>query len=134
MVKNIKQSDGTLDSIDFNIKTRYLKIYEYSRNDLRYINLESIKIISGEVEKEIAYEIDDLPKECIVNVDSGSYLDNNYRLQSARVPTYLSKELKEKPIESNGWWQSLIIDDYGNNLILNTLNAKYTPNGYGLPE
>ena len=124
--------DGTLDSIDFNIKTRYLKIYEYSRNDLRYINLESMKIISGKVEKEIAYEIDDLPKECIVNVDSGSYLDNNYRLQSARVPTYLSKELKEKPIESNGWWQSLIIDDYGNNLILNPLNAKYTPNGYGM--
>lgn len=124
--------DGEVDVIEFYSKARYIKIYEYSRNDLRYINLESLNIITGIEKEEVFYEINELPKESIVNVNSGSYLDNNYKLSSARVPTYLSDELKEKPIESNGWWQSLIIDDYGNNLILNPLNAKYNQSGYGM--
>lgn len=52
-------------------------------------------------------------------------------LEKAKLPTYL-KEGLEAPIDSNDWWQSAIINQFGNLMSVLPLKAKYSAKGLSL--
>ncbi|HPX20924.1 MAG TPA: hypothetical protein PLK86_05370, partial [Bacilli bacterium] len=61
-----------------------------------------------------------------INVGSGSYRsDEAAELAHPKAPAYIEANLLDKPIPTNGWWTTLITENYGagNGIFLNPLRS-----------
>ncbi|WP_052350552.1 discoidin domain-containing protein [Paenibacillus gorillae] len=77
------------------------------------------------------YTIPSLPTPSAVQVGQGSYLINDIKMPQPKFPTYKSSNINA-PIQSNDWWQSMLIKPFGDYLITLPMKMKYFPQGLGI--
>ena len=116
---------------------RYVRVLCRSKFRDAYIAIKELEIFRQmEDEKDVTHTIPDLPKKEVVSVKNSkaTYNSNDiYFANQARYPEYIEDNLKNKPLASNDWWQSLVINETGNALSLLPLKVKYEPTkGLGL--
>ena len=113
---------------------RYVRIVDYqSATDRRYM-LEGMVVHSQyPTESKIDYDVSLVfPQYEIVETENGSYVTGGTDFPTAKLVTFLDDSLRGKPIPSNDWWQSLLINDKGHNMFLNPLVAKFDSSGLWL--
>lgn len=110
---------------------RYLVIKDYSNPNANVFQLTGIDVHSALPSSgTIDYLIGELPVATTVEVGDASYLqDDPDALQTARGIGYAASTLSGKAIDSNSWWNSLLINNYGHANYLNPLRAKFSSDG-----
>ena len=93
----------------FSIKE--FKVYEYKQGD-----------------SKPSYTIEDLPKSYVASNGKGTYLSNSMYNEKAKLPVYKEDSVKS-PVDSNDWWQSILINKFGNLLSTLPLKTKYSTKG-----
>ncbi|MCL2797343.1 MAG: glycosyl hydrolase [Firmicutes bacterium] len=63
---------------------------------------------------------------------SGSFAAGNMSITRPRGIVNLATNLKNKPVPSTDWWTSLIIKDFGDQLVCNPLLVRYSANGLAI--
>lgn len=137
-----RQTHGGLreQSVYLYDSARYLRIVDYQNGDTlerqggtRFM-LEGMKVHSQYPnEEKIDYDVTlQFPETQTVEGENGSYVTGDVTFPSARLVTYLDESLRGKPIPSNDWWQSLLVNDKGHNLYLNPLVATFDDKGLWL--
>lgn len=121
-------------NIPLKVNAKYIRIYgygSYSNNGFSIKELEVYPYVEGD--EAPAYQIPALPQTQTVQVpgSDASYATNDIRFPQAKAPTYLDDSL-QAPVDSNDWWQSMLIKELGNALSLLPLKAKYETNGLGI--
>lgn len=113
---------------------RYIRIYGYTRvssdGSFELNELQVYEYRSGDA--KTTYEIKDLPEQKVVTKGAGSYVTNNIELQKAKLPVYVDASKVTVPIASNDWWQSALINKFGNLMSLLPLKAKYSTKGLNI--
>lgn len=116
---------------------RFVRVLCRSKYRDGYVAIKELEVFRQmEDEKDVTHTIPDLPKKEVVSVKNSkaTYNSNDiYFANQARYPEYIEDNLKNKPLASNDWWQSLVINETGNALSLLPLKVKYEPTkGLGL--
>lgn len=88
--------------------------------------------IGKEYETEKEPEIETIKAED----GNGTYAMNDITFPMARPPVYMDESIQmpNRPVESNGWWQSIATQELGNNLILLPLRTVYNIYGLNITE
>ncbi len=122
-------------NVQMHVNARYVRVFGYTRvengSGFSICELEIYPYKNGD--PMVTHPIQDLPEMQVVNAKSGkgSYVTNAMYLEKAKLPTYLKEGLKA-PIDSNDWWQSAIINKFGNLMSVLPLKAKYSAKGLSL--
>ena len=121
---------ASLKSIAVYQSGRYLVVKDYSNPSSYSFNLVGITIHSPLPNGEaLDYSIGVLPVSKTVGVGKGSYLTSDPdSLETARGIGYAGANLSGA-IDSNSWWNSLLINNLGHANYLNPLRAKFTSLG-----
>ena len=96
----------------FSIKE--FKVYEYKTGDAKP-----------------TYNIPNLPESYVAANGKGTYLSNSMYNEKAKMPVFKDDSLKS-PIDSNDWWQSILINKFGNTLCTMPFKTKYSTKGLGI--
>lgn len=96
----------------FSIKE--FKVYEYKPGDTRP-----------------TYRIPSLPESYVASNGKGTYLANSMYNEKTKLPVYKDESIKS-PIDSNDWWQSILINRFGNTLCTMPFKTKYSAKGLGI--
>lgn len=119
-------------NVPMHVKGRYVRMYGYSRVESGSgFSINEFQVYSYKAGDAIVnYTIEDLPTLQIEQskTGKGSYVTDAMYYEKAKLPTYL-KEGLTAPIDSNDWWQSSLINKYGNLMSILPLKAKYTSKG-----
>lgn len=129
----IRELHGATRLQEYVIKreTRFIRIKDYSSN-FTYHKIENIVIDSMNPYDEIIdYVIGDLPVINSINVNKGSYAQDDYSFPTARYIAY-DNSSRSGATPSNGIWQSLLINNFGNAMYFYPLRAKYSDLGLGI--
>ncbi len=112
---------------------RYVRIYGYTRvesgSGFAITELKVYDYKNGDEHK--TYNIPDLPQSSVVSNGKGSYLTNSMYNEKAKLPLYKTDNI-DVPIASNDWWQSILINKFGNTLSEMPLKTKYSAKGLGI--
>lgn len=124
-----------LANIPVYVKARYVRMYGYTRvNTSNGFCINELQIYPyREGEEKKVYNIEDLPQLEVKNVEEGegSYVTSAMYLEKAKIPVYKTEDV-EVPIATNDWWQSAIMQKFGNLMCLMPLKAKYSTKGLGI--
>lgn len=136
-----RQTHGNteLQSVYYFGKARYLRVLDYQNagaegaNAERYM-LEGIVVHSqypneGKVDYDTTLAFPSLE---VVETQNGSYVTDDITFPTAKLIANLDDSLRGKPVPSNDWWQSLLINDKGHSMYLNPLTATFTESGLWL--
>ncbi len=111
---------------------RYARVREYSNTSDISFKLRKI-IFKAQVPTQSASDYitgaGQIPRAQTVALGAGSYLTNEPAFPTARNIMYLAENLRNRPVPSNDWWQSLLINNLGHKMYLNPLTAKFTTEG-----
>lgn len=113
---------------------RYLRICDYSNESNIKYQLQAITMHSiYPNDPDISYEIPEFDTSVKTHkVGKGSYVTNDFSLQTARYISGLDDSLRGKPVASNGVYQSLLISPLGNAMYWNPLRTKYSKDGLAI--
>ena len=114
---------------------RYVRVYGYSRvnkNGEGFVlkELEVYPYVSGD--EKVTYTLSELPQTQIVETTKGSYVSNDMQLTMTKTPAYIDEENIKVPIESNDWWQSAMIKEFGNTMSTLPFKTTYSKKGLGI--
>ncbi len=137
-----RQTHGGLEkqSVYLFEEARYLRIIDYQNGDTltrqggtRFM-LEGMRVHSQYPnEEKIDYDVSlAFPEFEILQGKNGSYVTGDVTFPSAKLVTFLDASLRTRPVPSNDWWQSLLINDKGHNMYLNPLVATFDDKGLWL--
>ena len=131
-----RQTHGGLEvqSVYVFENARYIRIVDMqSATDARFM-LEGMVVHSQYPnESKIDYDVTvRFPEYETVETENGSYVTGGTDFPTAKLVTFLDESLRGKPIPSNDWWQSLLINDKGHNMFLNPLVARFDVGGLWL--
>ena len=112
---------------------RYVRMYGYTRVESGSgFSIKEFKVYeykSGDAKP--SYNIPDLPESYVAANGKGTYLSNSMYNEKAKLPVFKDDSLKS-PIDSNDWWQSILINKFGNLLSTMPLKTKYSIKGLGI--
>lgn len=114
---------------------RYVRVYGYTRvengSGFSIYELQVYEYKNGD--PIVTHTIENLPEMKVINSKNGkgSYVTEAMYLEKAKLPTYLKDGLTV-PIDSNDWWQSSLINKFGNLMSILPLKAKYSTKGLSL--
>ncbi len=114
---------------------RYVRVYGYTRvengSGFSVYELEVYPYREGDA--VVTHTIESLPEMQVVSAKNGkgSYVTEAMYLEKAKLPTYLAEGLSV-PVESNDWWQSSLINRFGNLMSTLPLKAQYSTKGLAL--
>lgn len=112
---------------------RYVRMYGYTRVESGSgFSIKEFKVYeykSGDAKP--TYNIPNLPESYVVTNGKGTYLSNSMYNEKAKLPVYKDDSL-QSPIDSNDWWQSILINKFGNLLSTMPLKTKYSTKGLGI--
>lgn len=116
---------------------RYLRIIDYQNTDPDRYMLEGMVVNSqypsSSGEGKINYDVTvAFPEREVIQTENGSYVSGGTDFPTAKLIAYLDDSLRGKPVPSNDWWQSLLINDKGHNMYLNPLTAAFRADGLWL--
>jgi endoglucanase Acf2 len=96
----------------FSIKE--FKVYEYKAGDAKP-----------------THSIPNFPESYVASNGKGTYLANSMYHEKTKLPVYKDDSIKS-PIDSNDWWQSILINKFGNTLCTMPFKTKYSTKGLGI--
>ena len=96
----------------FSIKE--FKVYEYKAGDAKP-----------------TYTIPNLPESYVATNGKGTYLANSMYNEKTKLPVYKDDSI-QSPIDSNDWWQSILINKFGNTLCTMPFKTRYSIKGLGV--
>ncbi len=132
-VCRITNGTGGKKDIPLYANARYVRMMGYGKsatsNGFWVNEFEVYKYVQGEA--KTTYSIPALPQASTVQVGSGSYLTNDLHMPQPKLPQYRDQSI-QTPIESNDWWQSMLITELGNALSTLPLKVKYEKKGLGI--
>jgi endoglucanase Acf2 len=126
--------DTALQHVYYFGETRFLRVLDWQNANAERFQLEGITVHSQyPTEQKIEYDTAlTFPDFQIIETENGSYVTGDLTFPTSKLIAYLDESLREKPVPSNDWWQSLMIDDHGHAMYLNPLVAKFTSEGLAL--
>ncbi len=112
---------------------RYVRVYGYTRVESGSgFSIKELKVYEYKAgEEKPSYNIPKLPESYVVTKGKGSYLTNSMYNEKAKLPVYKDDSVKS-PIDSNDWWQSILINKFGHMLSTMPLKTKYSTKGLGI--
>ena len=129
----------TSENIPIYANARYVRIYgmaSWGNDGIGISELEVYKYRTGEEKK--TYNVESIPEvktEKVKNSDA-SYATDDIRFPMAKPPVDLADNLKmpNKPVASNDWWQTMLITDLGEGLVVLPFRVKHSTKGLGIVE
>ena len=113
---------------------RYVRMLGHSVNKTLGYCVYSMRVYGyPEGAPKPVYTIEELPASYIGTADTGlgTYLANDYAFVQPTYPAYTAEGV-EAPIESNGWWQNMLIYRYSNALCTLPMKMQYSAKGLGI--
>ena len=109
---------------------RYVRMYGYTRVESGSgFSIKEFKVYEyKQGDSKPSYTIEDLPKSYVASNGKGAYLSNSMYNEKAKLPVYKEDSVKS-PVDSNDWWQSILINKFGNLLSTLPLKTKYSTKG-----
>ncbi len=110
---------------------RYVRMYGYTRvENGSGFSIKEFKVYEYKNgDERPTYTIPELPESYIKHYTKGTVISNDMYLEQAKLPVYIDESL-DAPIDSNDWWQSSLINRFGNPM--STLPFKTRFSGQGL--
>lgn len=112
---------------------RYVRMYGYTRVESGSgFSIKELKVYeykSGD--SKPTYDIPNLPESYVASNGKGTYLANSMYNEKAKLPVYKDDSITS-PIDSNDWWQSILINKFGNTLCTMPFKTKYSTKGLGI--
>lgn len=130
--RQIKGYSGEQANVPLYGKGRYIRIYGYTRvntgNGFAINELQVYPYKTGD--EKITYEIEKIPQLEVKQSPEGkgSYVTSAIYLEKAKLPVYKADNVSV-PIATNDWWQSSIMQKFGNLMCIMPLKAKYSAKG-----
>ncbi|MBQ9885559.1 MAG: discoidin domain-containing protein [Lachnospiraceae bacterium] len=130
--RQLKGYGQAVANIELHNQARYVRVYGYTRvengSGFSISELEVYPYRNGD--PIVTHDIEPLPEMQIINSSNGkgSYVTQAMYLEKAKLPTYAADNITV-PIESNDWWQSSVINKFGNLACILPLKAKYSTKG-----
>lgn len=112
---------------------RYVRMYGYTRVESGSgFSLYEMKVYEYKNgDNRVTHNIPALPKSSIKQYKKGNLISNDMYLEKAKLPVYADDSLTT-PIDSNDWWQSMLINKFGNLMSTHPLKVKYSTKGLGI--
>lgn len=109
---------------------RYVRVYGYTKVEKGSgIGIKELSVYEyQEGEEQVTNVIEDLPNAGVVEMGSGSYLSNDMYVEQTKVPYYKTDDITA-PIDSNDWWQSILIYKFGNMMCTLPFKVRYSTKG-----
>ena len=109
---------------------RYVRMYGYTRVESGSgFSIKEFKVYEyKQGDSKPTYEIKDLPGSYVASNGKGTYLANSMYNEKAKLPVYKEDSVKS-PVASNDWWQSMLINKFGNLMSTLPLKTKYSTKG-----
>ena len=131
--------DSELQSVYYFGQARYLRVVDYQNAGAEGANAERFMlegiVVNSQYPNESRVEYDTtlaFPSLTVVETENGSYVTDDITFPTAKLIANLDDSLRGKPVPSNDWWQSLLINDKGHTMYLNPLTATFTESGLWL--
>lgn len=124
------QGDSKKQKIKLTAPARYVRLFCYSRYRQSYVAVQELEVYRQmEDDETVTHEIPDLPTKEVVSVGGKATYNSQdiFFANQARYPEYIEEDLRDQPLASNDWWQSIVITETGNALSLLPLKVKYEP-------
>ncbi len=121
-------------SVPMYAQGRYVRMLGHSVNKTNGYCVYSMRVYGyPEGAPKPVYNIEALPESSVGKADTGlgTYLVNDYAFVQPTYPAYTADGL-EAPIESNGWWQNMLIYRYSNALCTLPMKMQYSAKGLGI--
>ena len=135
LYRQTKGSGNKVDNVELYANARYVRMYGYTRvengSGFSINELQVYEYKNGD--KKVTHNIESLPQSQVKKTanNKGSYLSNDMYEAKAKLPVYAVDNIKV-PVESNDWWQSILINKFGNMLSTLPLKTKYSTKGLGV--
>ena len=135
LYRQTKGSGNKVDNVELYANARYVRMYGYTRvetgSGFSINELQVYEYKNGD--KKVTHNIEALPQSQVKKTanNKGSYLSNDMYEAKAKLPVYAADNIKV-PVESNDWWQSILINKFGNMLSTLPLKTKYSTKGLGV--
>lgn len=129
--RNLKGVPNSTDNVQvYAENVRYVRIYGYTKVEKGSgIGIKELSVYSyQEGEEKITHTITPLPDTEVVEKGKGSYLSNDMYSEQAKVPYYKTEDI-QTPIDSNDWWQSMLIYRFGNVMCTLPFKTRYSTKG-----
>ena len=114
---------------------RYVRMYGYTRVESGSgFSLYEMKVYEYKNgDSQVSHNIPALPQSSIKysSTGKGSMVVNDMYLEKAKLPNYKEDSVKT-PIASNDWWQSMLINKFGNTMSTLPLKTRYSTKGLGI--
>lgn len=112
---------------------RYVRMYGYTRVESGSgFSIYEMKVYEyKQGDEQVTHQIPNFPEAYVVSKGKGTYLSNSMYNEKAKLPVYKTDSV-ETPIASNDWWQSILINRFGNMLCTLPLKTKYSTKGLGI--
>lgn len=146
--RNIAGRTGTIDIPLYIEDIRYIRIYGYASNNQEGFKLNEFEVYEyQEEDKKVTYDLSETPlpeltvvhtKDAKGNEQPSSYVEDDMYIAQAKRPIYRTDDYgvdeygNRKPIASNDWWQSLLINRFGNMMVTLPYKAGYSVQGLGI--
>ncbi len=133
LYRQLKGHGYEVADVELYANARYVRIYGYTRvesgSGFSIYELEVYRYNSAD--KKVTHDIPSLPESYVVSAGKGTYLSNSMYNEKAKLPLYATDNIKV-PVASNDWWQSMLINKFGNLMSTLPLKVKYSKKGLGI--
>ena len=129
--RNVKGTPNSTDNRQvYAQNVRYVRVLAYSKvekgSGIGISELEVYKYKEGD--EKPAINLPELPKTTTKTAGKATYISNDMYLEQAKVPYYKTDNVKA-PIESNDWWQSMLIKKFGNTICTMPFKVRFSTKG-----
>ena len=133
LYRQMKGSAYEVADVQLYATARYVRMYGYTRvesgSGFSIYELKVYEYKSGD--SKTTHKIEKLPESYVVSNGKGTYLANSMYNEKAKLPVYKTNDVNT-PVASNDWWQSMLINKFGNLLSTLPLKVKYSTKGLGI--
>ena len=133
LYRQLKGYGNEVANIELYANARYVRMYGYTRVESGSgFSIKEMKVYKYKAgDRKVTHSIPNLPDSYVVSNGKGTYLANSMYNEKAKLPVYKTDDVKS-PIASNDWWQSMLINKFGNLMSTLPMKMKYSTKGLGI--
>ncbi|MCR5738094.1 MAG: discoidin domain-containing protein [Eubacterium sp.] len=133
LYRETKGSGFHVANVELYANARYVRMYGFTRvesgSGFSIYEMKVYEYKNGD--PHVTHNIPELPQSRVVSDGKGTYLANSMYNEKAKLPIYKTDDINT-PVASNDWWQSMLINKFGNTLCMLPFKARYSTKGLGI--